>query len=64
MKVLVCSAAYPTLTGSRAMYYVHSRNLYYLNAGIEVVVLNFSADKNYVIEGIRVITLEEYKKVR
>ncbi len=62
MKVLVCSAAYPTLTGSRAMYYVHSRNLYYLKASIDVVVLNFKADKNYVIDGIQVVSIEEYKK--
>lgn len=62
MKVLVCSTAYPTLDGGRAMYYVHSRNIYYLKENIDVVVLNFRADKNYCIDGISVITLEEYKK--
>lgn len=62
MKVLVCSTAYPTLDGGRAMYYVHSRNIYYLKENIDVVVLNFRAEKNYSIDGISVITLDEYKK--
>lgn len=60
IKVLVLSAAYPTVNGSRAMYFVHSRNLYYMRAGIEVTVLNFSSKKGYEIDGIKVISLCEY----
>lgn len=62
MNVLVLSAAYPTLNGSRPMYFVHSRNLYYKEKGINVTVLNFSTDKGYVYENIQVISLNEFKK--
>ena len=62
MKVIVCTTSYPTLFGGRAMYYVHSRNLYYKKSGIEVVVLNFSATSDYVIDGINVISLSSFKK--
>ena len=62
MRVLVASANYPTLDGRKSMYYVHSRNLYYVRAGIEVVVLSFGASSEYIIDGIRVITEEQYAK--
>ena len=58
MRVLVLSAAYPEPSGSRNMYYVHTRNTYYRKAGIEVEVLNFSAADEYQIDGIKVF--EEY----
>lgn len=62
MKVLVCSASYPTEEGGRAMYYVHSRNLYYRKEDIEVVVINFSTNRSYYLDGIRVLSFSEYKK--
>lgn len=62
IRVLVTTAFYPTPDGKRARYYVHSRNLYYIKNGIEVVVLNFDAKHNYIIDGIKVITLAEYEK--
>lgn len=62
MKVLVLSAAYPQNDGSVAMYYVHARNRYYLKAGIEVDVLNFSANGSYIIDGINVFSLKEYEE--
>ncbi len=55
MKVLVASAAYPTPDGKRPLYYVHSRNLFYRQSGIDVTVLNFSAKEEYTFDGIRVI---------
>lgn len=61
MKVLVATAAYPTLDGKKTMYFVHSRNLYYQKSGIAVTVLNFEAKENYMYDGIIVITLEYYK---
>ena len=54
MRVLVLTAAYPELDGSKNMYYVHTRNLYYIQKGIEVEVLNFSARQEYEIDGIKV----------
>lgn len=60
MKVLVAAAFYPTVDGRKNLYYIHSRNLYYIKSGIEVTVLNFSADKSYTIDGIDVISLKDY----
>lgn len=62
MKVLVLSAAYPKNDGSVAMYYVHARNCYYLQEGIEVNVLNFSAREEYIIDGIKVFGLKQYEE--
>lgn len=41
--------------------YVHTRNVYYANHGIDVTVLNFSAVESYEYENIRVITLADYE---
>lgn len=60
MRILVAAAAYPTCDGKRPLYYVHSRNLSYRDAGMEVTVLNFAADKPYVYDGIPVITPKEF----
>ena len=60
MKILVCSTSYPTLDGKRAMNYVHSRCLYYVQNGFDVVVLNFSCKYKYQYEGINVISINEY----
>lgn len=51
---MVLVADYPRCDGSVALYYVHTRNLYYASHGIEVHVLNFAADEDYQIDGIRV----------
>lgn len=61
MKVLVLVEDYPNNTGGRNLMYVHTRNLYYHNKGIEVDVVNFSSSKSYIIDGINVLTLNEYK---
>lgn len=61
-KILVAVADYPDLNGNKAMMFVHTRNLYYVKHDIDVTVLNFAAKNEYVIDGIRVITLNEYVK--
>lgn len=60
MKILVLTEDYPS-ENSKILMYVHTRNLYYAQNGISVVVLNFRAKENYIIDDIQVITLEEYK---
>lgn len=60
LKVLVAAAGYPDLEGGKALYYIHSRNLYYKKNGINVTVLNFECDKEYMIDEIRVIGEEKY----
>lgn len=61
MKVLVLATDYPSDSGHEMMY-VHVRNKYYQKNGINVVVLNFKAKKDYEYEQISVITLDTYKK--
>lgn len=62
MRTLIAVAAYPDLSGGRALYYVHSRNLYYKKSRIDVTVLDFSAVKDYEIDGIRVVSLATYER--
>lgn len=60
-KILVLVADYPNIDGGVALMYVHVRNKYYIQHGIDVTVLNFAADKGYVIDNIPVITLRDYE---
>lgn len=61
MRLLVASASYPNLEGGIALAYIHTRNKYYQKQGIEVNVLNFSAKEDYIIDGIKVYTLNSIK---
>ena len=60
MRILVLVEDYPSKI-SKALMYVHVRNQYYQKKGIQVTVLNFRTKENYNIDGINVITLNEYK---
>lgn len=60
--VLVLVEDYPNNAGGVTLMYVHTRNLYYKNCGIDVTVLNFKADNDYVIDGIEVICGDSYLK--
>lgn len=60
-KILVIAADYPNNHGGVTLMYVHTRNVYYANHGIDVAVLNFSAVESYEYENIRVITLADYE---
>lgn len=62
MHVLVAVADYPDNHGNLASMFVHTRNKYYREHGIDVTVLNFRAQDNYVLDGIPVITLSHYKR--
>ncbi|WP_105618952.1 glycosyltransferase family 4 protein [Vallitalea okinawensis] len=64
MRVLVTTADYPDNNGKVTLMYIHTRNIYYLEHGIDVTVLSFRAIEDYVIEGIKVIGLESYKKYK
>ena len=61
MKLLVLATDYPNLNGGHSLKYIHTRNLNYLKNGIDVIVLNFSTQHNYSIDGIMVISLTEFK---
>ena len=62
MRMLVAVADYPNNAGNKAMMFVHTRNVYYKQYGLNVTVLNFSAEKDYMIDDIKVITLRTYNK--
>lgn len=62
MKILVLATNYPDNHGNVSLYYIHTRNKYYKSKGIDVNVVNFSSQENYLIDGIPVYTLEEFKK--
>ena len=61
MRILVLVENYPNNDGGVSLMYVHTRNKYYVNNGLNVQVLNFSAKISYEKDGISVITKEEYK---
>lgn len=62
MKILVLSANYPNLNGGISLMYVHTRNKYYKEKGIDVNVINFKAEEDYKIDGINVYSLKNYKE--
>lgn len=61
-RVLVLVEDYPDNYGNVSLMYVHTRNLYYSENDVDVTVLNFEANENYIFEGIPVITRSEYNK--
>lgn len=61
MRILVICQSYPDDNNPYRMMYVHSRSLEYLNKGIELAVLSFSADSSYCFEGVNVLTENDVK---
>jgi glycosyltransferase involved in cell wall biosynthesis len=61
MKVLVLSGCYPDNNGFVGLNYVHTRDIYYQENGIDVTVLNFAASTGYKKDNIEVITLTDYQ---
>lgn len=61
MKLLVLATDYPQENISVALMYIHTRNKYYVQNGVDVTVLNFKAKENYNIDGVKVITLRDYE---
>lgn len=62
MRILVLSADYPNLMGGISLAYIHTRNKYYKEHGIDVNVLNFKTNNNYVIDEVPVYSLNSYKQ--
>ena len=56
MKILLLCEAYPTPQNLYAMSFVHSRAIEYVRAGHTVSVLSFSTDRDYVFEGVKILT--------
>lgn len=62
MKVLVLATDYPNKLNVASLYYIHARNLYYKSQSIDVTVINFMSDKDYIVDDIAVITLGTFEK--
>lgn len=62
--VLVLVEEYPDGRGKIARAYVHTRNKYYREHGVNVTVLCSRASENYVLDGVPVITPEQYERER
>lgn len=64
IECLLLAEDYPDNNGGVSLMYIHTRNKYYIKNNINVTVLNFRAKKNYIVDGIQVITLKSYEKER
>lgn len=62
MNLLILTADYPRLDGTHERMFVHVRDLYYKEHGLNVTVLNFATKEDYEINGIPVISLKTYKE--
>lgn len=62
-KILIICENYPSASNLYSMAFVHSRNIEYLKQGREITVLNFSADQDYVFEGIEVKAYNSLKSI-
>ena len=62
MKILVTDACYASSDKTFSVFFVRGRNVYYKQRGIDVTVLDFSAEEDTLIDDIPIISLESYKK--
>lgn len=62
MKVLVLATNYPNLEGGISLYYIHTRCAFYVKKGISVDLINFSSKKDYILDGVNVISYDSYKE--
>ncbi|MCH5219101.1 MAG: glycosyltransferase family 4 protein [Muribaculaceae bacterium] len=58
---LILTADYPNNEGGLNLAYVRTRNVFYKEHNIKITVLNFTTKKNYIIDGIEVISYEWFK---
>ena len=63
MKLLILTAFYRNPKEPNRKMFVHVRNLYYVEHGLDVTVLSFAASEDYEVDGIRVITLSSFERM-
>ena len=61
MKILILATNYPDLNGKISSFYIHTRAMFYAKNEIDVEILNFAATNDYILDGVKVITLNTYK---
>jgi hypothetical protein len=62
MNILVLCTDYPDHSGGIALAYIRTRNIYYKKNGIDVDVLNFKANIDYILDDIHVFNLNYFYK--
>lgn len=62
LKILVLATNYSRPDGFVSLQYIHTRNKWYVEKGIDVSVISFGAKNDYVLDGIQVYTIETYEK--
>lgn len=62
MEILVLATSYPRPDGSVSLQYIHSRNQQYVNQGIDVSVVSFDAKADYILDDVKVYTLQTYNR--
>ena len=62
MNLLVLVQNYPSEFDPHSLKYVHTRNKYYSDLGINVLVLAFKAKKEYVFENISVTNFKSFNR--
>lgn len=62
--ILVAVEDYPGGESEVSHHFVHVRNLYYAEHGLNVIVLSFRAKFDYVYDGIRVISFKTFKEMK
>jgi len=61
--ILILAEDYPSENNKYALAYIHSRNLYYNQMGMDITVVNFRARSSYLYEGINVISPKDFRKL-
>lgn len=62
MNLLVLVQNYPDDSDNQRFAYVHTRNKYYIEMGVQVLVLAFDAKKEYVFENVTVTNSKLFKR--
>lgn len=61
MKILVLATNYPRPDGFVSLQYIHTRNKWYIEYGMDVSVVSFASETDYVLDGIKVFSLNTYR---
>lgn len=64
-KIIEITSRYPLQEREKSYggIFYHTRNVRYVEKGIDVTVISYSTDSSYEIDGVKVITVNDYKKL-
>ena len=61
--ILILAETYPSEKHKYILAFIHTRNVYYKQMGLDINVLSFKAENSYQYEGINVISLKDFRKM-